>query len=308
MPSAIVLLNPRSRSGARAPVDRLLAAFRTASWSAELWAGDTPEWAQSAALRARDLGVDAIFGAGGDGLLAQILPAIMHTSTALGVVPLGTGNVWARELGLPMQPEHAISRQLASPPHRVDVGIANGRPFLVLASAGIDARIVEMVEGDVGSKALGQLAYPLATFALAPGIRGTQAQIWLDDEPPLTMPLLAGIATNCRLYGGVVPLVPKARFDDGLLDVVLFAGGGPVEATTHAVRVLAGLHHADRSVIIRPARWLRIETLGSSVPIQRDGDPLGTTPLEVQVSPSALLAMGAGPPTTGATATKNPFD
>jgi YegS/Rv2252/BmrU family lipid kinase len=299
MPSAIVLLNPRSRSGSRVPVDRLLAAFRTAGWNVELWAGDTPEWAQQAALRARDLGVDAIFAAGGDGLLAQILPAVIHTPTALGVVPLGTGNVWARELGLPLHPEHAISRQLASPPHKVDVGIANGRPFLVLASAGLDARIVKKVEGDVASKALGQLAYPLASFALAAGIRGTQAQIWLDDEPPVKMALLAGIVTNCRLYGGVVPLVPKARFDDGFLDVVLFAGGGPVEATTHAVRVLAGLHHADPSVIIRPARWLRIETLGeTSIPTQSDGDPLGTTPLEVQVSPGALLAMGAGPPTT----------
>jgi diacylglycerol kinase family enzyme len=218
----------------------------------------------------------------------------MNTSTALGVVPLGTGNVWARELGLPMQPDSAIARQLASPAHRVDVGIANGRPFLVLASAGLDARIVQIVEGDVGSKALGQIAYPLASFALAAGIRGTQAQIWLDDEPPVTLPLLAGIVTNCRLYGGLVPLVPKARIDDGLLDVVLFAGGGPVEATTHAVRVLAGWHHPDPSLIMRPARRLRIEALGgSSIPTQSDGDPLGTTPLEVQVSPGALLALGA---------------
>jgi diacylglycerol kinase family enzyme len=151
MPRAIVLLNPRSRSGARMPIARVLAAFRAAGWTAEVWAGDDAEWSTAAALRARDLGVDAIFGAGGDGLLARILPAVLHTPTALGVIPLGTGNVWARELGLPLQPERAITRQLAGPPRPVDVGTANGRPFLVIASAGLDARIVELVEGDAGA-------------------------------------------------------------------------------------------------------------------------------------------------------------
>jgi YegS/Rv2252/BmrU family lipid kinase len=295
MPRAIVLLNPRSRSGARAPIDRILAAFRAAGWTAEIWAGDDPDWTQSAAVRAREQGADAIFGAGGDGVLARIVPAIMHTETALGVVPLGTGNVWARELGLPLQAERAIARQLAEPPGRVDIGTANGRPFLVIASAGLDARIVELVEGDAGAKALGQLAYPLASFAIAAELRGVPTRVWLDEaRTPLELPLLAGIVTNGRLYGGLVPLVPNARLDDGVLDVVLFPGAGALEATAHAARVLAGLHHGDPSVLIRRARRIRLETIGRTLPVQSDGDPLGTTPLEVQVVPGALLALGAG--------------
>jgi diacylglycerol kinase (ATP) len=292
MPRAIVLVNPRSRSGARAPIDRVLAAFRSGGWTAELWAGDGADWTHAAALRARDAGVDAIFGAGGDGLLARILPAVLHSDTALGVVPLGTGNVWARELGLPLRPDRAIARQLAAPPRPVDVGVANGRPFLVIASAGLDARIVELVEGDAGAKGLGQLAYPLAGFALAGGLRRVPTQVWLDDEAPIELDLLAGIVTNGRLYGGLVSLMPNARVDDGALDVALFRGGGALEATAHAARVLAGLHHSDPNVLIRSVRRLRLETLGASLPVQSDGDPLGSTPLEVQVVPGALLALG----------------
>ena len=105
---AVILLNPRARSGASVPIGRLLEPFHEASWSVELWAGDGIDWTYSAALRAREMGVEAIFGAGGDGVLAQILPAILNTNIALGVVPLGTGNVWARELRLPLDPRVAL--------------------------------------------------------------------------------------------------------------------------------------------------------------------------------------------------------
>ena len=289
---AVILLNPRSRSGGSVPIGRLLEPFHEASWSVELWAGDGIDWTYSAALRAREMGVEAIFGAGGDGVLAQILPAILNTNIALGVVPLGTGNVWARELRLPLDPRRAIATQLSAPPNRVDVGLANLRPFLVIASVGLDARIVELVESDTGAKALGQLAYPLAGLALASGMRGTPTRVWLNDDEPVDLILLAGIVTNGQLYGGVVPMVPQARIDDGELDAALFVGGGPLEATAHAARVLAGWHQARSDVVMRKVTRARFESLGPPLPIQADGDLLGTTPLNVEVRPSALLAFG----------------
>ena len=292
MPRAVILLNPRSRSGSSVPIARLLEPFHDAGWAVELWAGDGADWTYPAAVRAKELGVDAIFGAGGDGVLAQILPAILNTNVALGVVPLGTGNVWARELRLPLDPRRAIATQLSAPPARVDVGLANERPFLVIASFGLDARIVEMVESDTGAKALGQLAYPLAGLALASGMRGTPTRVWLNDDEPVELILLAGIVTNGQLYGGVVPMMPQARIDDGQLDVALFVGGGPLEATAHAARVLAGWHQARSDVVMRKVTSARFESLGPPLPIQADGDLIGATPLNVAVRPSALLAFG----------------
>lgn len=156
---AIVLLNHRSRSGGRPPLSRVLRAFEKAGWEAEVWAGSGSGWTVEAARRAVDSGAEALFGAGGDGMLATMLPAVVGSTTALGVVPLGTGNVWARELGLPMEPEAAVTAQLSRPVQRVDIGRLNRTPFLVVASAGLDARIVEVVEANM--KGLGQAAYRL---------------------------------------------------------------------------------------------------------------------------------------------------
>jgi YegS/Rv2252/BmrU family lipid kinase len=296
MPRAVVVLNPRSRSGARAPIARILDAFKAGGWTAEIWVGDGPDWPHEAALRAHATGIDAIFGAGGDGLLARLLPATINTDVALGVVPLGTGNVWARELGLPLQADRAIARQLASTPRRVDVGSANGRLFLVIASTGLDARIVELIEGDAAAKRWGHIAYPLAGISLAGWVHGVSARVQLDDDEPIEVELLAAMITNGRLYGGVVPLLPQARVDDGALDLILFRGAGPLEATAHAARVLAGLHHTDPSVLIRRFTYARLETPGATLPVESDGDPLGTTPLEVRVLPGALLALGVSGP------------
>jgi YegS/Rv2252/BmrU family lipid kinase len=293
VPSAVVLLNPRARAVPRTPVHQILEAFRAADWEAELWAGVGPEWTERAARRAVAQGAAAIFGAGGDGGLADILPALQGTSVALGVVPLGTGNVWARELGLPLHPGRAIATQLSRPPTLVDLGRANGRFFLVIASVGFDAQIVSLVES--GHKALGQIAYPLAGVSLAGTLQGRSCRIWIDDQPPIERMLLAGIVTNGRLYGGLVPMLPQAQVDDGLLDAVLFAGSSSVDAAAHTARVLAGLHLADPNVTIRQLRRLRIEVDGEPLPVQTDGDPRGTTPLEIEVLPAALWALGVPP-------------
>ena len=87
-------------------------------------------------------------------------------------------------------------------------------------------------------------------------------------------------------------MVPQARIDDGQLDAALFVGGGPLEATAHAARVLAGWHQARSDVVMRKVTRARFESLGPPLPIQADGDLLGTTPLNVEVRPSALLAFG----------------
>jgi diacylglycerol kinase family enzyme len=142
------------------------------------------------------------------------------------------------------------------------------------------------------TKALGQIAYPLAGVGLAGSVRGMPCRIWLDDEPPRELELLAVIATNGRLYGGLVPIAPDARVDDGLLHAALFPGSGPMDAAAHTARVLAGVHRTDPHVVTRSVRRLRIESLGEELPVQTDGDPRGSTPLEIEVQPKGLLALG----------------
>jgi YegS/Rv2252/BmrU family lipid kinase len=267
----------------------VLGAFQQAGWGAEVWAGEGPGWTLAAAHRAVGSGVDAVFGAGGDGMLATMLPALLDTDTALGVVPLGTGNVWARELGLPMEPGAAVAAQLQLPARRVDIGRLNRVPFLVVASAGLDARIVEVVEASM--KGLGQAAYPLASLGLLSEVRGAKCQVVLDGEE-IDLPLLAAVITNVRLYGGLVPLVPRARVDDGVLDVVLFEGTDPFQLAAHVAKVLAGQHGRDANIHMCRARSIRIVSRHRPLPIQADGDLRGTTPAEIVVEPGAVMALG----------------
>ncbi|MGI9147124.1 MAG: diacylglycerol/lipid kinase family protein [Chloroflexota bacterium] len=286
---AVVLLNHRSRGGARPPLSRMLRAFRDGGWEAEIWAGEGSLWTLAAARRAAASGVDAIFGAGGDGMLAAMLPALVDNDTALGVVPLGTGNVWARELGLPLDPAAAITAQLQQPARRVDIGRLNHEPFLVVASAGLDARIVEVVESSM--KGLGQAAYPLASLGLLGEVRGARCRVTLDGEQ-IELPLLGAVITNGRLYGGLVPLVPEARVDDGVLDVVLFEGTDPFQLAAHVARVLAGQHHRDANIHLCQARSINIVSRDRPLPLQADGDLKGTTPAEISVEARAVRALG----------------
>ena len=260
---AVILLNHRARGGGRPPLSLVLHAFEKAGWEAEVWAGNGSGWTLEATRRAVGSGADAVFGAGGDGMLATMLPALVGTQVALGVVPLGTGNVWARELGLPMQPGAAVAAQLARPAQQVDIGRLNHVPFLVVASAGLDARIVEVVEANM--KGLGQAAYPLASLGLLSEIRGAKCQVVLDGEV-IDLPLLAAVITNVRLYGGLVPLVPSARVDDGVLDVVLFEGTDPFQLAAHVAKVLAGQHERDANIHMCHARSIRIVSRGRPLP------------------------------------------
>ena len=251
--------------GANVPVGRILDAFAEAAWSVELWAGDRADWTVSAAVRARDLGVDAIFGAGGDGVLAQILPAILDTDVALGVVPLGTGNVWARELRLPLQPQRAIAAQLAGPtrastsawPTAGLPGHRVGRPGRAHRRAGRvrcgrqGARPTRLSAGGPGA---GQRAARHANACLAgrrPAHRPESAGRHRHQWPAVRRPRAAG--------------APGARRRRRARRVALF-GGGPFEATAHAARVLAGLHQARHDVVMRRVRRARFESLAGPLP------------------------------------------
>jgi YegS/Rv2252/BmrU family lipid kinase len=206
----------------------------------------------------------------------------------LGVVPLGTGNVWARELGLPLDPGRAIVAQLANRPRAIDVGCVNGRPFLSIASAGFDAEIVRQVEST--SKALGQLAYPITALQMASALHATPARVWIDSEPVRQMQLLAGIVMNAHLYAGILPLGSRSQLDDGRLELVLFTGG-PLELAGQIASLLAGHQPEDAQAFVRHVTRVRIEAISTPMPVQADGEAVGTTPFHVEIMPQSLFVL-----------------
>ena len=298
---ACVVFNPSAR-GARAR--RFYSALQRLAPACTLCPTLHPGHAIELAAHAAREGVDTLVAAGGDGTLSEMVTGLASVPDALeavrlGVIPLGTSNVFARELGLPRRPEAAWRVIQSGAERRVDLpGLEWGPPgqrqtrhFVQLAGAGLDSRAIARVHWGVKQR-VGPLAY---------GLAGLQAL--LGPQPPVT--LSAGntrvtgelvLLGNGRFYGGSVPVFPAARNDDGLLDAVVFPRVTWLTLTRFAWAWLTG-----RPLRVPGTQTLRAErlevTCPEPMPIEVDGDNVGVTPGVFTVRPRALrvLALPAGP-------------
>lgn len=262
--------------------------------------GQAAEWARQAALE----GLDAVLAAGGDGTVCEVVNGLVGTRTALGVLPTGTGNVWAKELGLPaftlvMPNRLLVAAQLLSEARvrAIDVGRANDRCFLLFAGLGLDAQVAHGMEPRQRSaKRLGLLAYLVASVLVAIDFYGTRTTVVVDGRVIKGRSLFI-LVSNAQLYGGVLRIASEARLDDGLLDVVIFSGVGPSYSFRHLFSILGGRHLRDPSVKFLRGKRVIVHT-AKPWPVQIDGDPAGNTPMVFQVIPRALRVLV--PPTAPA--------
>lgn len=250
-------------------------------------ADGTREAAAAAARR----GEAAVFVAGGDGTLRTVADGLLQTKTALAAIPAGTVNVLARELGLPRGLRAAVDAHLAGQRVAMDVGRANGVPFLLMASAGWDAEVARDVSLALKRQG-GDLAYVLRGVLSLPRLRPRFARWTVGlglglDAFAREAPVLSLVASNSRLYGGLLSFAPEATVDDGQLDIVALCPRGLRDGLGMAwslVRRDVAAH--PRSFTARTA-GLEIETPG--MPYQLDGDYGGETPLRLEVERRALL-------------------
>ena len=282
------LLIHNTNSGQRRRGNEVAAAVSrlvSAGWDVELLASADIQELDRAARQAVANGMEALIVAGGDGTLNLVIQALAYHDTVLGVLPCGTANSWARELRIPMDLKKATDVLLNGQVARVDLGMAGDRYFLFVASVGFDAMVVRGV--DKGAKRrLGKAAYIIAAFAKALELRGEEATIRVDGQL-LHDRVLMVVASNLRLYGGLVQIAPEAYADDGLLDIWVFRGRGVFAAIRHAVSVLLGLQLRNAEATCFRTTSAQIDS-GASLPIELDGDYFGTTPITIRVAPGAL--------------------
>lgn len=241
-----------------------------------------------------DKELDAVFVVGGDGTINEVVNGLAGSSVAMGVLPGGTGNTWARGLGLPRRsPIHwqhlrdSVKTLLKGSTRRVDLGVINGRYFLQWAGLGLDADVAYAMEPrSRGQKRLGAVAYVVAGLAQAFHMVGTRTRIHIDSDRVLRRCILV-VISNSRLYGGGVLMTSGARLDDGLLDVNVFAGTGFGSALRTFGAVITGLHVRDSRYSHYQGRSIRIES-DTPMSVHVDGEPFEKTPIECQVVPRAL--------------------
>jgi diacylglycerol kinase (ATP) len=260
------------------------------SWRQTLGPGDATTYAREAVAAGYDMAV----AAGGDGTIGQVVNGLVGTSTALGVLPVGTSNVWAREVGIPLNSpfnprglQDAFRILAEGESRRVDVGRVNGHYFLMWVGVGFDAAVSARVEENPATKRrLGMAAFAIAIIAQTRNLTGTRTTMLLDGQR-IRQRIIMIVASNIRLYAGIMELAPMASLSDGLLDVYLFKGYSGVSAWRHIFSLLTRTHGRDPEITYYRGRSLRIET-SKALLVQADGDVIGHTPVDVELVPGAL--------------------
>lgn len=261
-------------------------------------AGASIEWccgvsASEAEGRARDAarsgGFDALVAAGGDGTIRHAARAVAGTGLPLGVIPLGTANVLAHEVGLASTPRELAHVLQTGATQTIEAPLANGELFLLMAGAGFDGRVIHSLSHAVKGR-LGKLAYsgPILRALRAPP---DALDVQIDGQMHR-----AGwvVVTNARYYGGRFVLAPGTSVREAGLRAVLFSAGSRVELMGSLLALAAGRLQASRTV--RTLACSRVEVHAPApVPVQVDGDAFGATPLVVEASggPSVCLIVPA---------------
>ncbi len=300
MPRAILAYNPAAgRYPSRLLAERAANVLRQSGWQVTLESTQSGEHITQLAHQAAAKGLEAFFVAGGDGSLNYAMAGLLNSETALGVLPSGTANVWAQELGLPglswtrwMALEESARRLARAEIHRVDVGLCNQYPFLLWAGVGLDAFVVHRIEPrNRWEKHLAVLQYAATVVWHASYWHGMNLKAEADGRT-LQGHFLLALVSNVHLYaGGLATLSPEARLDDGMMDLWLFEGESLADTVQLAIDLLAGRHVQSSRVHHLAFKHLLLES-DSRAYVQLDGEPFEvSSPITISVLPKALRVL-----------------
>jgi YegS/Rv2252/BmrU family lipid kinase len=240
--------------------------------------------ARELASAAAAAGARLVIAWGGDGTINEVASAVVSSEAALGIVPSGSGNGLARQLGVRRRPDHAIVDALRAEPRTVDAGEIGGRLFVSIAGVGFDAHVAACFDRDVARRR------GLSTY-----VRITARELWgyepgtyrIDDAPGGRRALLIAFANSAQ-FGNGARIAPAARLDDGLLDLVVFEEVSRFATLCGLPRLFNGTVGRVRGV---STRQIECATVEAERPIlfHVDGEPVqGGTRLHARVRPGAL--------------------
>ncbi len=225
---------------------------------------------------------DVVVAVGGDGTLRTVLEGLRRP-VSTGVIPLGTANVVARELRIPLEPRKAAAVIVGGRTQSMDLGEANGRRFLAMAGVGLDAEIIDALHAERRGP-IRKSDYLAPTWRALTAPARARLRLSIDGSPFGPM-LQDVIVCNVRNYAAYFAVAPAAVANDGRLDWVARPPSGAWSSLRWAWaairrRPAAGLYYGQ-------GESLTIEATGDPVAVHLDGDSAGTTPLTVRILPAA---------------------
>ena len=287
---ALIVFNPIAGQAASLEQDIHAAReiWREHGWIVDVQPTVGPGDGTRIAREAAEQGYDVVVAAGGDGTVNEVVNGLADTKTALAALPVGTVNVWVREIGMPLQPRAAAEAILQAQARPIDLGRAGDRYFLLMCGVGLDAAVTAEVRADE-KRRLGVLAYFKTALSVLGRYRGTAARITVDGRTIRGRVLLV-VLGNSQLYGGVVKITARASIDDGLLDVCIIKGNSLWSAPFRILSIVTQRYNLDPKIDYHRAREVKIAAR-RQLPVQVDGDHIGYTPMDFTAAPGALYAL-----------------
>jgi len=237
-----------------------------------------------------DEGWDCVVAAGGDGTVAAVADALLGTDIPLGILPFGTGNLVAREFGIPLDVVSAVDLVTRSPvatPRAIDAMRINGRIYLLNAGIGVNADVIDDTSR-IGKSLFGRSAYVGAAIWKILQAKTHRLEITIDDDTQIHEATDV-LISNCGILARALnPNGPDIRADDGHLDVCVMRMKSPLEYPWYYFmrRVVPKL--VNRISVERIARRTITIRCPEPIAVQADGDVIGVTPMDIELLPLAV--------------------
>lgn len=230
-------------------------------------------------------GIELILVGGGDGSLTSVVGALAHTNSILGVLPFGTGNSFARSLGIRPDLEHAVDTIVNGKRISVDLGLVNGRHFANFAAIGLSSVVARQTSTTL-KKIVGPAAYAIAGIGPMLRCEPFEATIRWDSDRKLKVHTHQLVIANGRYYG-LVPILPDATIIDGKLTLLTSEG----LTRWDVARLFIALFRGDQTRLSTVQFFQATEVTIKTKPAQAldiDGEPLGRTPAHFSLARKAL--------------------
>ena len=289
----VLIVNPtagRGKAGRQVPEIKRLLGAGAADWKWRFTekSGDAQVLARSAA----DAGARLVVAVGGDGTLHEVMNGVLGSGAIVGLIPYGTGNDFARSLGLYGSLETACKTLTSGVIRNVDVGVIDGegtggpRHFLVLAGTGYDARTAQTVNSGIRFLS-GPLAYVWGAVLTLWRFTPFALTLTLDGAPPRRLKAMFVSFANAETTGGGMKIAPGAKVDDGCLDICLVAAVSKPTLLYNLTQIFSGRHLRSSAVSMHKAKRLTVDA-DPPQPLLVDGEVAGTTPATITLLPGAL--------------------
>ena len=266
-----------------------------AGWSVDREVVVTKGQLRRGAARAVKRGADVVVAVGGDGAVLQVVQSLAGTQVALGIIPMGTGNLLAGNLGIPKGVDEAVKVLVDGGRRKIDLGrlTAGGKQtmFAVACGVGFDAEVMASTDPEE-KEHLGKLAYVVSAIRRQGQVRDVRYEVTLDGVHH-SMDATQVLVANFGGMGAGVKTRLEVEPDDGLLDVLVIRASGPLGgllAGWEALRQDEPGESPEGHVFRTRARKVRVSTAKRRL-VETDGSVAGKTPIRVSVRPAALTVI-----------------